>query len=171
MKNSIRNALCSLTFCFLFLIIGMFAACKSSSVPLSTQTEVNTITTKVVIKDTVFVTQKDSSYYKAWLDCFEGKVIIKGPPEIKAGKFITAPKVSLSNNQLKIDCYSEAQRLFAQWKETYVLENKQSEIKIPVPYKEPLSYWQQTQLWCGRTFMALVILAIVYFIIKFQKII
>jgi hypothetical protein len=170
MKNSIKNALYTVTFCFLFLIIGALTACKSSNAPLSTQTEVNTITTEIVVKDTVFVTQKDSSYYKAWLDCSDGNVIIKDTVVmVQPGKFIKAPKVRLLNNQLKVDCYSEAQRLFAQWKETYVLENKQKEIKVSVPYKVPLTYLEQTQRWCGRIFMVLAALAIVYCIMKLKK--
>jgi hypothetical protein len=169
MKNSIKNTLCSFYFCFLFLVIGTLVSCKSNSVPLSTKTEVNTITTKEVIKDTLFEIPKDSSYYKAWLDCYNGKVIIKGTPQVKAGKFLNIPKVSIQNNQLNIDCQTEAQRLFAEWKETYISEHKQEKITIPVPYKVPLTYWQQTEIWCGRIFIGLVILTIVYLILKLEK--
>jgi hypothetical protein len=171
MKNSIKNTLCSFYVCFLFLVIGTMVSCKSNSVPLSTKTEVNTITIKEVIKDSLFEIPKDSSYYKAWLDCYNGKVILKGTPEVKAGNYLNPPKVSLFNNQLKIDCTSEAQRLFVQWKETYILESKQGEITIPVPYQLPLTYWQTTQIWCGRIFIGLILLGIVYLILKFKKII
>jgi len=168
MKN-IKNTLCSFYFCFLFLLIGTLVSCKSNSVPLSTTTEVNTITKKVIVHDTVFEIKPDSSYYKSWLECVDGKVKFKGLPEITAGKFLNPPKVSLTNNQLKIDCTSEAQRLFASWKETYISENKQGTKTIPVPYEKPLSYWQQTEVWCGRFFIFLIALVLIYLIYKFKK--
>ncbi|MWB92984.1 hypothetical protein GON26_01295 [Flavobacterium sp. GA093] len=169
MKNSIKKTLCSFYFLFFVFLIGTFVACKSNSVPLSTKTEVNTVTTKVVVRDTVFEIKPDSSYYKSWLECIDGKVKIKGIPEIKLGNFLKPPNVSLFNNQLKVDCSTEAQRLFASWKDTYILENKQGEITIPVPYEKPLTYWQQTEIWCGRLFMVLVILGLIYFIYKLKK--
>lgn len=169
MKNSIKNTLCSFYFCFLFLFIGTLVSCKSNSVPLSTKTEVNTITTKVIVKDTVFEIKPDSTYYKSWLECIDGKVQFKGLPEIKPGKFLNTPKVSLFNNQLKVDCTSEAQRLFASWKNTYISEIKKGEIRIPVPYEKPLTYWRQTEIWCGRLFMFLLALGLIYVIYKLKK--
>lgn len=169
MKNNIKNTLCSFYFCFLFLLIGTLISCKSNSVPLSTKTEVNTITTKVLVHDTVFDIKPDSSYYKSWLECRDGKVQFKGLPEVSPGKFLNPPKVTLFNNQLKVDCTSEAQRLFASWKETYILENRQGEIRIPVPYEKPMTYWQQTEVWCGRFFIFLIALAIIYTIYKLKK--
>jgi hypothetical protein len=169
MKNSIKNTLCSFYFCFLFLVIGTLVSCKSNSVPLSTKTEVTAITTEVIIRDTIFQTQKDSSYYKAWLECQNGIVVMKGAPIITPGKYLNPPKVIIEHNQLNVDCNAEAQRLFAKWKDTYIKENKQETITIPVPYEKPLNYWQVTQIWCGRAFMLLVVLFIIYLILKLKK--
>jgi len=167
MKN-IKN-LCSFYFCFLFLVIGTLVGCKSNSVPLSTKTEVNTITTKVIVKDTVLIIQKDSSYYSAWLECIDGKVKIKGDPVTTPGKNLNPPNVNIQDNQLKVDCNVEAQRLFASWKEKYTLENKQGEIRIPYPVERNLSFWEKLQIYCGRLFFALVLYYIVKLLIKIYK--
>lgn len=169
--KKIKNTLCSFYFCFLFLLIGTLVSCKSNSVPLSTTTEVNTITTKVTVRDTVFLTEKDSSYYSAWLECIDGKVKIKGDPILTPGKNLKPPNVNIQDNKLSVDCKAEAQRLFASWKEIYISENKQVDKRIPVPYEKPLTYWQQTEVWCGRFFIFLIALALIYLILKLKKII
>lgn len=169
MKNSIKNTLCSFYFCFLLLLIGTLAACKSNSVPLSTKTEVNTITTKVIVTDTVFLTKKDSSYYSAWLECIDGKVKIKGIPTLTPGKNLKPPNVDIKDNELKVDCKAEAEKLFASWKDYYILENRQGEIRVPYEVERKISFWEKLQIYCGRLFLVLVLYYIVKILIKIYK--
>ncbi|MDR1729093.1 MAG: hypothetical protein LBR52_00305 [Prevotellaceae bacterium] len=52
---------------------------------------------------------------------------------------------------------------------------KTDTIRVPYPVevvkevKKPLSSWQNFQVWCGRILLAVVLLAIVYFVLKLKK--
>lgn len=157
---------------FFVLLATTLSSCKSASVvPPATTETTNTITTKEVIRDTIFQTQKDSSYYKAYLDCVDGKVVVKQDtkPIIKSGKFLHPPKVNLKDNILTIDCKAEAQKLFAQWKDVY-RENMKSVLqKIPYPVEKPLTWWQKTQIILGRIFLALIIVFTIVGVLKYFK--
>lgn len=160
---------CLFYFCFLFLAIGTLASCKSGSVPLPEKTEENTIATKVVVRDTVFQILQDSSYYSAWLECRDGKVKLKSEPATMPGKNLKAPKVEIQNNQLKVDCYAEAQKLFAQWKDTYQTNSKTITVTRTNYVERELTWWEKFQIYCGRVFLILTIYLIIKFLIKFFK--
>lgn len=169
MKNSKIRSL--LSFLFLFVVlVGTLTACKSTSVSLPTKTEVtNTITTKEVVRDTIFETKKDSSYYKAWLECQDGKVIIRDKPKTVNGKYLQPPKVIIKDNYISVDCEAEAQKLFAQWKDIY-RENLKSVLTTnTVEVERQLTWWQNFQIWCGRVFLAIALFTVVKFLIKFYK--
>ena len=155
---------------FLFVVlVGTLTACKSKSVSLPTRTEVtNTITTKEVVRDTIFETKKDSSYYKAWLECLDGKVIIKNPQTTK-GKYLQPPKVIIKDNYIKVDCEAEAQKLFAKWKDIYKIENTQSIITNTVEVERKLTWWQSFQIWCGRIFLVFALYKGVKLLLKIYK--
>lgn len=76
-------------------------------------------------------------------------------------KVLQPPRVQLQNNKLIVDCESEAQRLFFEWKDKFIKEQKVVEIRIPVAVPLSLSWWQQTQIWLGRGFMLLVFLGMI----------
>lgn len=168
MKNSIKSLL---SFLFLFVVlVGTFTACKSTNVPLPTNTETTKeVDTKIVLRDTIFKTEKDSSYYKAWLECQEGKVVIKSKPQLTKGNYLKPPKVQLKDNYLTVDCEAEAQKLFAQWKDVYKLENKTTIVTNTVLVERQLTWWQKFQIWCGRIFITYVIYSIIKLILKIYK--
>ena len=148
----------------LFVLLSTaFTACKSTSAVLPTKTTDST-TTKIVtteIHDTVFKTQKDSSYYKAYIECVNGKPVIiqKSKDESHKGKYVAVPKVNLTDSQLRVDCEVAAQEYFAKWKDTYIKEHKQITIRIPYPVETPLSWWQHTRIIAGNVFLSLLALA------------
>jgi hypothetical protein len=160
-----------LSILFLFVLLATtLTACKSASVvtPATTETT-KTITIKEVVRDTIFKTEKDSSYYKAYLECIDGKVVTKEKPIIKSGKFLQPPKVSLKDNILIINCKAEAQKLFAQWKDTYTAANAQTIKKIPYPVIQPLTWWQTTEIILGRIFLGLILIFTVVGVLKYFK--
>lgn len=162
-----------LSFLFLFVLLATtLSSCKSASVvPPATTETTKTITIKEVVRDTVFKTEKDSSDYKAYLECVNGKVAVKQntQPIIKSGKFLQPPKVSLKDNILIIDCKAEAQKLFAQWKDIYIKENAQIIKKIPYPVETPLSWWQNTEIILGRIFLGLILIFTILGVLKYAK--
>ena len=159
----LKNILTSL---FLFvLVVAALVSCKSASAVLPTPTTDST-TTKIVttrIHDTIFQTQKDSSYYKAYIECINGKPVIseKVKTESQKGNHVAAPKVSLQNGQLNVDCQVEAQKLFAQWKDEYTATHQQIKIKIPYPVPAELTWWEKTEIILGKVFLVILILVLI----------
>jgi hypothetical protein len=168
MKNSTNGLL---SFLFLFVVlVGTLVSCKSTSVLTPTKTEVtNTIITKEMVHDTIFEIKKDSSYYRAWLECQDGKVIIKDVPKTANGKYLQPPKVSINDNYIKVDCEAEAQKLFAQWKDIYKTTNLQTTITTTIEVERKLTWWQKFQIWCGRIFLAIELFSVVKFLLKIYK--
>jgi len=162
-----------LSFLFLFVLLATtLSSCKSTSVvPPATTETIQTVTIKEVIRDTVFEIKPDSSYYKAYLDCVDGKVVVKQntKPILKSGKFLQPPKVNLKDNILTIDCKAAAQKLFAQWKDTYTKEHKSIIQKIPYPVEKPLSWWQKTEIILGRLFLVLILIFTALGVLKYFK--
>jgi len=156
---------------FLFVVVaGTLVGCKTANVlPPTIIERTKTITKKEVVHDTVFETQKDSSYYKALLECRDGMVIIKSNLKEQKGSYLQPPKVNLRDNILTVDCEAEAQKMYAKWKDTYIIENLQSNTSKPVFVERQLTWWQQSQIWCGRIFLILGLFSLTKFLIKFYK--
>ncbi|MDA6072082.1 hypothetical protein NJT12_20865 [Flavobacterium sp. AC] len=156
------------------LLATTLIACKSSSVvpPTTTETTITT-TTKEVVRDTTFEVAKDSSYYKAYLECINGKVVLKETtkPIEKPGKHLEPPKINLTDNTLTVNCEAEAFKLFAEWKDVYTKEHQQIIKKIPYSVPLELSWWQETQIICGRVFLALLTIFIIVVVLQKTKLI
>lgn len=168
MKNLKLKRLFSLLF-FFCLLVTTLSSCKSTSVVPPTTTETTkTITKTEVIRDTVFEIQKDSSYYKAYLECVNGQVVIKEKtvPLTKKGNYLQPPKVNIKDNIITVDCEAEAQKLFAQWKEIAIAAVIDTLIKNPYTIEKELSWWQETQIILGRIFLFLAVLIGLGFVFK-----
>jgi hypothetical protein len=138
-----RNAL-FYWFSFLFLLLSMTSCgCRKGLI----QKEITNDTIIETLHDTVFSIEKDSSYFQALLECQNGKVVIKQVAETRSGRKLKTPKVTIKNNQLEVDCETEAERLFASWKDTFIKSYK--EINKPIITNE-LTWLQKTQIYIGR---------------------
>ncbi|GLB51709.1 hypothetical protein NBRC110019_07480 [Neptunitalea chrysea] len=116
------------------------------------------------VHDTVFQVEKDSSYYRAYIDCVNGKPVLKDP-ESKPGRKLKEPKVNLDDQgNLNVDCEAEAEELFAQWKSTY--EKEKIEIEVPVIVPAELSWFQKLYLTMGKLFLIIIACIVGYFIFK-----
>lgn len=162
-----------LSLLFLFVLLATtLSSCKSAGVvPPATTDTTTEVTTKEVIHDTIFQTEKDSSYYKAYLECVNGKVVLKQAtkPIVKPGKHLKPPKVNLKDNILTVNCKAEAQKLFAQWKDTYIKEHQQIIKRIPYAVEKPPSWWQKTQINLGRIFLGILVLIAIIVGLRFTK--
>jgi hypothetical protein len=127
-----------------------------SKKPIVLQNE--TIRTKIeTVHDTVFTIEKDSSSIRALIECINGKPVIKKVVQSKPGRNLKSPTVYLQDNVLKVDCEAEAQRLFAQYKNTFESEYKKEQ--LPPIEVNKLTFLQQLQIKCFwiYTFITLVI--------------
>ncbi len=164
---------------FSFFLLGclLFTSCKSK---LPEETKTTYVKTIEKVKDTVFVIEKDSSMYQAYIDCVNGKPVLiesfedyqnQHPktatvPIQKEGKDLKIPKVKLSKNGLlTVNCEKEAQRLFATFKEKYTAEI--TETQKPIYIDKELTTWQNIQLYTGKITLGLLGLTILAFLIRF----
>lgn len=132
----------------LFLIPMMLLGCKTRKVvPTIIEREVN-----VVVRDTVFQVERDSSRAVAIVDCLEGKPAIRLSEET-TGNYLKVPRLVLNDSILTVDCEARAQELFAQWKETHSTEKSE----VPI-YINELTFWQEVQINLGRAFLLLAVL-------------
>lgn len=118
------------------------------------------------VHDTVFSVEKDSSYYKALLECQNGNVVIKRVTGTTYGRKLKPPKVVVQDNVLQIDCEAEAEKLFAFWKSTFIRNYKG--VTEPVITNE-LTWFQKTQIYIGRTTLVVVMLYLLLLLFKFKK--
>lgn len=140
----------------LFFSLVVLASCGSSK-PATTENKTQTITVKETVHDTIFKIEKDSSSYRALLECQNGKVVIKEVSQAEPGRTLKSPRVRLDSNQLKVDCEARAQELLAHYKDTHeaTFQNITKSITIEV---NKLTFWQQLQIWGFRIYTALLFL-------------
>lgn len=157
--------------CCVVLVVSL-AGCKSSAsvLPPTTIETTKTITETITVRDTVLVTKPDTSYYEAYIECVNGKAVLKPSKETK-GNYLKAPAVKLTDNKLEVDCKAEAQELFLSWKEKYIKENATTKTTVPVAVKLPLTSLEIFQIYCGRLFLFLFLAFIVGVILRMKKII
>ncbi len=152
--------------CLFFVLITLVSC--SSNKPVVVKNE--TITTKTItetVHDTIFKTEKDSSYYQALLDCQDGKVVVKNVVQSEPGRTLKSPKVRVDHNTLQVNCETEAQRLFAQWKSKHIQENTQQVKEVPV-ITNMLTWWQETQIKGFRILLGLLLLIAIYTVFKYN---
>jgi hypothetical protein len=161
-------------FIFIFLILGClaFTGCKSKQLP-GEKTERLIYQTETV-KDTVLVVEKDSSFYSAYIECINGKPVLKeisnsekakSLPKNKAGKHLAIPNVKLQNGVLSVDCQKEAENLFFHWKEKFRKEYELTHKPVPVPV--PLTKWQEAKMVIGSLVIWAVGLVALAYLIRF----
>ncbi|SHL94409.1 hypothetical protein [Flavobacterium chilense] len=145
---------------FLFFSALVLVSCRSPK-PVLSEEKAKTITIKETVHDTVFKIQKDSSSYRAFLECQNGKIVVKNVTQAEPGRTLKSPKVRLENNKLNVDCELKEQELYARWKSQQVKEIEVKTINT-TKFVNYLTFWQKVQIWLGRIFL----LVLVYYVVK-----
>lgn len=142
---------------FLFLLFAL-VSCKST-MPTVTSEQNTTKTITETLHDTVFKIEKDNSVLQALLECQNGKIVIKEITKNQSGRKIKPPSITIKNNQLKVDCNLDEQKLYAKWK-----QKNSTEVKTVTNTKiievNKLTFWQELQIYC---FWAVVLTALIMF--------
>ncbi|MBU4536982.1 MAG: hypothetical protein L6264_07330 [Weeksellaceae bacterium] len=160
----------------IFYSLVMVVSCKSRE-PQEPVIITKTKETVKTVRDTIFKVEKDSSFYTAFVDCVNGKPVLRETQETKAaskpGKSLKVPKTTLDGNKLNCDCEAQAQELHKQWEETHTKEHEQTPIyiKVPVEVEKPLTFWQKTQIWFGRIFMGILSLFLIIGVLRWKRLI
>jgi len=143
----------------LFVSLIVLASCGSSKPAIIENKESNSVITQT-IHDTIVKIEKDSSSYKALLDCQNGKIIIKQVTQAEPGRILKSPRVRLEGSALIVDCEARAQQAVLHYINTHQVDTTTN--TIPVRVNE-LTTWQEIQIWGFRLF-SLTLLAFATFI-------
>lgn len=162
---------------YLFICLVLLVSCNSRK-PLEPPQIKETKTVKEIIRDTVIQVQADSTYYDAWIECVNGKPVLREPsppdkPKTASTpgthkdnqKALQNPKVTLDEKgNLKVECYKEVERISAQLKNYY--EEKLRETRTPVYIEKPFAWYHKALMWLGGIFLTLIAIGV---IIKIKK--
>lgn len=147
------------------LTMLLLASCGSKK-PVIVERKVTETLTETV-HDTVFEVKPDSSYYHAFIDCVNGKPVIREPKAEKGKNGLKEPGVNLKDSLLTVECYTMAQQLFAQWKSTHKQQLIETEVPVYVPVE--FTWFQKLLLKLGWVFMIIIALVMGYGIYKIIK--
>ncbi|MDX6182594.1 hypothetical protein SGQ44_10680 [Flavobacterium sp. Fl-77] len=154
---------------FMFFSVLVLVSCRTPK-PVLSEEKTKTITIKEILHDTIFKIEKDSSTFRALLECQNGKVVFKNVTQVEPGRTLKSPKVRLDNNKLIVDCELKKQELYAFWKSQQV---KEVEVKTvnTTKFINQLTFWQKVQIWLGRIFLLILIYYVGRFLLRFYRII
>lgn len=148
----------SILFC-----LAQLVSCGSRK-PLPPETITDTLVVKQVIRDTVLNVQADSIYYNAWIECVNGKPVLREPkPENKEKRAknqdhkraLQKPKVILDENgKLTVECRKEIEQVKAQLTSYY--ESRLKERIQPVEIEKPFAWYHKLLMWAGGIFLFLI---------------
>lgn len=136
------------------ILVLLMVSCKPKQLILTNEV-IKTIETTEVIRDTVFRTEVDSSFYSAFVECINNKPVLKSPTST-GSKNIKPPKVTLEDSILKVDCVTIAQDLFFQWKEKYIKEFESNNKTEPIYINNPLKWYEKTLMGVGSIALVIV---------------
>ena len=156
-------------FIFVFLMLAVAVSCvsKKHAEPVLVET---TKTITQIERDTVFSVKADSSFYKAYIDCVNGRPVVRNE-QSQPGTNLKAPKVVFKDRFLQVDCKVDSSKIALKWLEKNITIEKPKVVFVPkeVPVEKPLNWWQKTQMTLGRLMAFQIILFIIYLLIKFLK--
>ncbi|WP_143349724.1 MULTISPECIES: hypothetical protein [Elizabethkingia] len=172
--------------CYCLVLMVLLVSCKSRK-PVEPDKIKETHYIKEVIRDTVITVKADSTYYDAWIECVNGKPVLREPvsdspekvsvevkeyPYSKAAlpkepylKPLQKPKVTLDENgRLSVECKKEVEQIKAQLINKY--ESRIRDLERTALVEKDLKWWQKTLMWLGVAFLGLVAFVV---IIKLKK--
>ncbi len=170
-----------LTFISILFCLVLLVSCNSRK-PLEPDKITETTFVEKIVRDTVFETKADSTFYSAWIECVNGKPQLREniAPQLEASVPIIGatqpqnnqqksglknPVVNLDENgKLTVGCHKEVERITAQLTSHY--EQKLRE-NVKTEYRDkPFKWYHKGLMWLGGIFLACIAGGI---ILKFVK--
>lgn len=119
-------------------------------------------TIKETTHDTTLVTQPDSTWYWALIECRDGRPVITKEKKSGKGPVLEPPKVSLDRSgNLNLDCEARAQELFLQWKSQ--TRERSTEKEVPIYIEKILTRWEAFFMMTGKVSLGAFIAALLFF--------
>lgn len=147
----------------LFCLAQLVSCGSRKRLPPETITDTRFV--KQVIRDTVLKVQADSTYYHAWIECVNGKPVLREPKQAKNKEprpkskdnqnALQKPKVTLDENgKLTVECRKEVEQVKAQLTSYY--ESRLKERIKPVEIEKPFAWYHKILMWAGGIFLFLI---------------
>jgi hypothetical protein len=152
---------------FILLIsLVLLVSCKSRK-PVEPEKITDIRFIKEIVRDTVLTVKADSTFYDAWIECINGKPVLKEPKKQEpvphkpeSPKALQKPKVNLDENgKLTVECYKEVETIKAQLTDKY--ERLLREHQKTVYIEKDLTWYQKSLMWMGVAFLAFIVLVII----------
>lgn len=144
----------------MIFIISLLMGCKSVPPP-ETKTETKTVKTiKIIERDTIVKIEKDSAFYRSFIQCVNNKPVLVKSSIQKSKNSKIIPVVKLQDSVLNVGCYSVARELYLKWKEKYISEHTTEKTVITLPPKlieKQLSWWQKLWIALGKILLLIII--------------
>lgn len=124
------------------------------------------------VRDTTFIVEADSSFYKAWIECVNNKPVLRNPTAQAGKNQLKAPSVNLGEGgQLSVECETENLELKARINELVTeLNNTTSTVEyVPVEVIKPLTFYQKLLINLGKIFGLILLVCIGYGAFKLVK--
>jgi hypothetical protein len=106
----------------------------------------------------------DSALMRAYIDCVNGKPVIKTIIKYVPGKK-TSAQISMNGNIATIDCKVDSSSVVTHYMKTHIRDftSKMKTISYPVNI---LKWWQNIVISCGFIFLGEVFLGLIFLLIK-----
>lgn len=152
----------ALQYIVLLFALMVLASCGSSK-PAIIETKEHTRVVTQTVHDTVLQIEKDSSSYKALLDCQNGKIVLKEVAQSEPGRNLKSPKVQIKGNTLEIDCEAKAHQAVLHYINTHQTDTTVHTVPIKV---NELTTWQKIQIGGFKILMGIMVLFGLFVYIK-----
>lgn len=155
--------------------ILLLFSCKTRQIVQPAKTVVSTVekVIKQTTRDTTFIVAADSSFYNAWIECRDGKPVLKKDTTTKQFSLsplrLKKPFVTLSEDgQLNIECFTENLELKARINDlTTEINNTTSTVEqIPIEVVKDFTSTQKLFIILGKIFGCILLLLIGYGVFK-----
>ncbi|HCU43956.1 MAG TPA: hypothetical protein DF610_02645 [Sphingobacterium sp.] len=153
----------------------LLTSCKSKQAVVSPSSVITNTVEKIVTKtlrDTTFLIKSDSSFYEAWIECQNGKPVLRNPTAQGGKSNLQPPQVSLNDKgQLDVGCVTDSLVFKARLEElvTALSNIKTTTIRVPVDVVKPLTFFQTLFINLGKVFCVILMVAIGYGAFKLIK--
>jgi hypothetical protein len=138
--------------------VVLLASCKTKTVYLPSQSKVIEKVEIVHERDTTVKIEQDSSWYKAWVECQDGKPVLRNPVVQKGKGKVKPPAVTLdSSGMLNIGCISENLELKFKLRDLETKFSEKETIIKTVEVARPLTFVQKLLIVLGKIFGAILI--------------
>lgn len=140
----------------LFAVVAVLCACR----PVKQFYREDERTVKVVrdiLRDTVVVTEQDSSWVKVLLECDStGRVLMKELLDYRAGKRVRLPQLEVRDNILTSVVRIDSSAVYLAWRERYEADSVAVEREIVrVVEVNRLKGWQKVLIGIGALWLIL----------------